>query len=416
MVPQLVFLAQGLLILVLPVALWRCLRLRQAMPLVCVQILVGIALGPSVFGRIAPAVHHVLFNPATLTPLSGIASIAVLLFGYITGLHFEPAALRGRGRGFAVIAIGSIAIPTVAGFIGGLWLAAELPADVGPGVHPVGFATAIGICIGVTALPVLGAILGEMDLLGRRIGDLALGVAAVNDAALWLVLGALMTVLSGNAGGGPGLVVSLCGTPVYLAVMIFVLRPVLARLGPRLVRQGRISERGLAAVCAMALGSAMISEALGLHYIFGAFVAGTLMPRELRKLILDRLQVFTTGILMPFFFMITGLRTSIDLGSFSFFAIALTATGLAVVGKVGGTAAAAFSLGALLQTKGLMELVVLTILLDNGVISANAFSGLTLMTVVSTLLAMPLARLGLSLGERGIGAATVASSSGLGDD
>jgi Kef-type K+ transport system membrane component KefB len=341
-------------------------------------------------------------------------------------LHFEPAALRGRGRGFAIIAIGSIAIPTLAGFIGGLWLAAELPADVGHGVHPVGFATAIGICIGVTALPVLGAILGEMDLLGRRIGDLALGVAAVNDAALWLVLGGLMTVLSGNAGGGPGLVVSLCGTPMYLAVMIFVLRPVLARLGPRLVRQGRISERGLAAVCAMALGSAMISEALGLHYIFGAFVAGTLMPRELRKLILDRLQVFTTGILMPFFFMITGLRTSIDLGSFSFFAIALTATGLAVVGKVGGTAAAArltgeswanaFSLGALLQTKGLMELVVLTILLDNDVISANAFSGLTLMTVVSTLLAMPLARLGLSLGDRGIGAATVASSSGLGDD
>lgn len=402
---ELILLLQALVILVLPVALWRFLRLRQGVPLVCVQILVGIALGPSIFGRFAPDLYAVFFSPATLTPLSGIASIAVLLFVYITGLHLEPAAFLGRGRAFASIATASVVVPTAAGFLGGLWIAVHLPGDVGAGVHPIGFATAIGICIGVTALPVLGAILREMNLLGQRLGDLALGVAAVNDAVLWLLLAGLLAVVAGGGSDGPGLLVSLIGTPIYLAVMVRYVRPYLRRLAPHLLRNGQLSERALAAVCAVALGSAMVTQLLGLHYSFGAFVAGVLMPSELRPLILDRLQLVTIGILMPFFFMITGLRTFIDLGSAGFLEIMLLTTALGVLGKVGGTAVAArlvgeswgtaFSLGALVQTKGLMELVVLTILLDRGIISTNTFSALTLMAVITTLLAMPLARIGL---------------------
>ena len=401
---ELILLLQALVILALPVALWRFLRLRQSVPLVCVQILVGIALGPSLFGRFAPDLYAVFFSPATLTPLSGIAAIAVLLFGYITGLHLEPAALMSRGRAFGVIATASVVVPTAAGFCGGLWIAVHRPDAVGAGVHPIGFAVAIGICIGVTALPVLGAILREMNLLGRRIGDLALGIAAVNDAALWLLLAGLMAVLAGG-GDGSGLLVSLIGTPIYLAVMVRYVRPYLKRLAPHLLRDGKMSERALAAVCAVGVGSAIVTQVLGLHYIFGAFVAGVLMPSELRPLILDRLQLVTIGILMPFFFMITGLRTFIDLGSSGFLEIMLLTTALGVIGKVGGTALAArlvgeswgtaFSLGALVQTKGLMELVVLTILLDRGIISTNAFSALTLMAVITTLLAMPLARIGL---------------------
>jgi Kef-type K+ transport system membrane component KefB len=433
MAPELVFLAQGLVILVLPIALWRVLRLRHAVPLVCIQILVGIALGPSLFGRIAPELHGMLFNPATLTPFSGIAAIAVLLFGYITGLHFRPTTHVGRGRDFAVIATASVAVPTAAGFLGGLWIAGELPAEIGLGIGRYGFATAIGICIGVTALPVLSAILGEMNLLGERIGDLALGVAAVNDAALWLLLGGLMTVLAGKSAGTAGLVTSILGTPIYLAAMIFVLRPLLVRLTPKLLTAGRMSERGLAAVCAVAIGSAMATQALGLHYIFGAFVAGSVMPNEMRQLILDRLQLFTLGILMPFFFTLTGLRTSVDLGSFNFFVMLLMTTGLAILGKVGGTAVAArltgeswsdaLGLGALVQTKGLMELVVLTVLLDQRVISTSAFSALTLMAVITTLLAMPLARFSFGVRDRRMATARAAlrpdnapSPSGIGGD
>jgi len=400
-----IFIVQALVILVLPVAMWRALYLRGAVPLVVVQILVGIALGPTLFGRLAPEFYHLFFNPATLTPLWGVASIAVLLFGFVTGLHLEPRAFLGRGRAFTLVALASVTVPTAAGFLGGLWIAARQPAELGAGIGPFGFATAIGICIGVTALPVLGAILREMDLLGRRIGDFALGIAAVNDAALWLLLGGLMTAVSGEAPGGPGLIVSVLGLPIYLAAMAWVVSPLMKRAAGVLLVDGRMRERALAAVCAVALGSAMITQILGLHYIFGAFVAGTLMPQELREPLLDRLQVTTVGLLMPFFFMLTGLRTAIDLGSSGFLEILLVTTVLAVLGKVGGTAltarlvgetwATALSLGALVQTKGLMELIVLTILLDRGIIGTNVFSALVLMAVLTTMLAMPLARLGL---------------------
>src|SRR5438045_123112 len=124
MTPELILLLQVLVILVLPVALWRFLRLRHGIPLVCVQILVGIALGPSFFGHVTPDLYALFFSTASLAPLSGIAAIAVLLFGYITGLHFEPAALIGRGRSFTLVATASVAVPTAAGFLGGLWIAA----------------------------------------------------------------------------------------------------------------------------------------------------------------------------------------------------------------------------------------------------------------------------------------------------
>jgi Kef-type K+ transport system membrane component KefB len=145
---------------------------------------------------------------------------------------------------------------------------------------------------------------------------------------------------------------------------------------------------------------------MGLHYIIGAFVTGAVMPIDLRKPILDRVQVMTVALLMPFFFTLTGVRTLIDMGSMAFLEIFVISTAVAVIGIVGGTAlaarlageswATALALGSLLQTKGLMELIVLTVLLDSGIISANVFSALVLMAVVSTALAMPIARLTLA--------------------
>jgi Kef-type K+ transport system membrane component KefB len=410
MTPELIFLVQALAILVLPVAAWHILHLRGAVPLVVVQILVGIALGPTLFGRVAPEIYHLFFNPTTLMPLWGVASIAVLLFGFVTGLHLDPAELMGRGRAFAVVAAASVAVPTVAGFFGGLWIIARQPAELLSGVTPIAFATAIGICIGVTALPVLGAILREMDLLGRRIGTYALGIAAVNDAALWLLLGGLMTTVAGEAPGSPGVLVSILGLPVYLAAMAWFVPPFMRTATAVLLREGQMSERAIAGACGVALASAMITQVLGLHYIFGAFVAGALMPHELRRPLLDRLQVATAGLLMPFFFMLTGLRTLIDLGSSGFVDMLAMLIVLAVVGKVGGTTIVArltgeswttgLSLGALVQTNGLMGLIVLTILLDRGIITTNVFSALVMMGVLTTMLAMPLTRLAMRHEQR----------------
>ena len=166
----------------------------------------------------------------------------------------------------------------------------------------------------------------------------------------------------------------------------------------------------LAVVGAVTIASALATEAMGLHYILGAFVAGVVTPEKLRKPLLDRLQVMTVALLMPFFFMSTGLRMLIDPASTAFLEIFVAATAVAVIGKIGGSAITAritgeawqtaLGLGALLQTKGLMEVIVLTILLDAGIISANVFAALILMAVVSTALAMPLARLFLARASR----------------
>jgi Kef-type K+ transport system membrane component KefB len=422
---DLIFLIQSFLVLFVPVVVWRGFRMRGMVPLVVVQILVGIALGPSLFGRIAPETFHRIFNPGTLSPLWGVASLAVLLFGFVTGLHLDSAAFVGRGRSFSLIASASVGLPTLAGFFGGLWIAARYPDYVGIGVDRVEFAVAIGLCVGVTALPVLGALLYEMDLLGQRIGDLALGIAAVNDASLWILLGGLMTALAANDSGSRQLVVTLLGLPVYILIMTRLVRPLLTRARRYLLEDGTLSVRALAGMCAIALGSAIASQLLGLHYIFGAFVAGALMPHEFRKPILDRLQLVTIAVLMPFFFMLTGLRTLIDFGSAGFVETLLVTTGLAVLGKVGGTTVVArlvgepwseaLSLGALVQTKGLMELIVLTILLDRGVIAAPLFSALVLMAVLTTMLAMPLVWLALRLKGRAaqVAAAPVRTSADL---
>jgi Kef-type K+ transport system membrane component KefB len=194
--------------------------------------------------------------------------------------------------------------------------------------------------------------------------------------------------------------------PLYLVFMVRVMRPLLGSMVVARMRDGIVDERTLAVVGAVTIASALATETMGLHYIIGAFVTGAVMPMNLRKPILDRLQVLTVALLMPFFFALTGLRTFVDLGSPAFLEVFLIATAVAVVGVVGGTAVAArlvgaswpfaLGLGALLQTKGLMEVIVLTILLDAGIISANVFAALVLMAVVSTALAMPLARLMLA--------------------
>jgi len=404
----LVFLVQALIVVFVPLAISRGLRLKGVLPLVVVQIIVGITLGPSVFGRVAPEAFDLLFNPATLTPLAGIASMAVLLFGFTTGMHLDFVSFRGCGRGFSFIAAASVAVPTLSGILAGLWIAARFPDEIGPHVTAGQFATAIGICTGVTALPVLSAILREMNLLGQRLGQLALGIAAVNDIVLWVYLGALLTLVPGGRGSAPSLLASLIVLPFYLLLMVWVVRPLLNRVVTRKLIDGKLAESAMMVVCAVAIGSSVITEAIGLHYILGAFVAGAIMPPQLRVPILDRLQVLTAGVLMPFFFMLTGLRTLIDPGSPAFMEVFAAATVLAVVGKVGGTAVAArlvgeswptaLGLGSLVQTKGLMEVIVLTILLEAGIITGNVFSALIVMAVVSTALAMPMTRLVLARG------------------
>lgn len=186
MTPSLIFLMQALVVITLPLAFLRFSGLKGLVPLVVVQIVVGIALGPSFFGRLAPDFYQLFFNSAASAPLTGIASVAVLFFGLVTGLHLDTAVLRDNGRATSVVAAASVVVPTALGCLAGFWILARHPEELAGGISSVEFAAAIGICTGVTALPVLGALLHELDLLGRRIGHLALAIAGVNDIVLWI--------------------------------------------------------------------------------------------------------------------------------------------------------------------------------------------------------------------------------------
>ena len=177
MTPTSMFLLAALVIVAVPVVLLRISGLKGLMPLVVVQIFVGIALGPSIFGRVAPDYFHMFASPQTLTSFSGVAFIAVLIFGMISGLHLDSNVFKGAERSFWAIGAANVVAPMTLGFLAGGWILARHPDELLPGVSNGEFMAAIGISVSMKALPVLGAILGEMNLLGRRVGNLALGVA-----------------------------------------------------------------------------------------------------------------------------------------------------------------------------------------------------------------------------------------------
>src|SRR5947207_9533615 len=186
MSPGLIFLVQALVVVALPVAILRFSRLKGRVPLVVVQIVVGLALGPSLFGRLAPDYYQLFFNEAALLPLSGIGAVAVLVFGLITGLHLDAKTFRGNGAATFAVAFANIVVPTALGCAGGLWILARHPEEVMPGISPLEFAVAFGICIGMTALPVVGALLSARGLLGRPICRVQIVEPGLQDAVLGL--------------------------------------------------------------------------------------------------------------------------------------------------------------------------------------------------------------------------------------
>ena len=409
-----IFLLQALVIIAVPVVLLRLCGLRGLMPLVVMQILVGIALGPSIFGRLAPDYFQMFASQPVISSLTGLASVAVLIFGLISGLHLDADVFSGKDRTFWPVAIANITVPIALGCLAGYWILVRYPVELLPGVSPAEFMAAIGVCLSMKALPVLGAILGEMNLLGRRIGHLALGVASVNDITLWILLGVLLTVAAtGHAGDGHGLppIYLLVSIPLYLLLMVRVVRPVLGRMVTARMLDEVITARSLVVVGAATIASALVTELMGLHFIIGAFLVGAITPANLHKPILDRLQVMTVALLMPFFFALTGMRTLLDFGSLATLQIFTIVIAVGAAGVIGGTALAArlsgetwsfgLALGSLLQAKGLTELIVLTVLLDAKILSPRIFGAMVLMALFSTALAMPLARLALAReGER----------------
>lgn len=400
--PTSIFFAQACLVVGTPLLLWRGLRMGGIVPLVVMQIVGGILLGPSLLGAFWPDSWQALFGATRLTALTGLQWLAVVLFAFLSGLHIGGGEARGLRKIAISAALGCVLVPFALGVGAGLGLGQYRPGLLGDAATLWRFAIAVGVSMAVTALPVLGAILREMGLSDSTAGRLAVACAAVSDAAIWIVLSCILAS-TGQAAQAPLRLVLTGGA--YVAAMFLIVRPLLAAGLPRL----RGTDARLAAVVVLIFGSACASEMIGLHYILGGFLAGVVLPRGAAADIGRQLEPTTVVVLMPFFFLMTGLRTDLTTAGGDALVVFAVATVVAVVGKMAGTALPArmaglgrrdaWTLGALAQTKGLMEVVVLAILLENRLIGAAAFSGLLLMALATTVLAKPLALAALRLRE-----------------
>jgi len=376
---------------------------RLGQPQVVGEMIAGIALGPSVLGAQAPHLAALLFPAGSLGFLNTLSQIGLVVFMFLVGLELDPKIVRERGRSALVISHASIVAP----FLLGATLAIVLyPTLAGSRVTFTGFALFMGAAMSVTAFPVLARILTERRLTRTPIGALAIACAAIDDVTAWCILAAVVVIVRATGSGvatGVPLWVTLGGSAAYVAVMLTGGRRALRILETRYAARGRVTQDMIAVLMLATLASAWITERLGVHALFGAFLVGAVAPKSdgFVHAVLERFEDMMVVLLLPLFFAFTGLRTEITLidGAGAWLVCAMV-TAVAVIGKVGGSAIAArvtampwrdaAVIGLLLNTRGLMELVILNIGLDIGVISRELFAMMVLMALATTFMTTPL--------------------------
>jgi Kef-type K+ transport system membrane component KefB len=366
-------------------------------PAVIGEVIAGIMLGPSLLGRVSPAAQAFILPPAIAPHLGIVAQLGVLLFMFLVGLELDTALLRKRSHATLAISHTSIVVPFLMGATLSLWLYPSLsPA----GVSFTNFALFLGLSLSITAFPVLARILSDRGIQRSQLGVVAIACAAIDDASAWCLLAIVVGIVRSAAANS---LVTIALTVAYVAFMAFVVRPVAVKLVRRAELVERASSGTTALVFVALLVSALLTEAIGIHALFGAFLLGAVIPHDsaLAKDIQHRLEQFVVVVLLPAFFALTGMRTEMGLlSSTSDWLFAGLILLVACAGKFGGAMLSArftgFSwrdasmLGALMNTRGLMELIVLNIGLDLGVISPRLFAMLVIMAVVTTLMTSPL--------------------------
>ncbi|WP_112263236.1 cation:proton antiporter [Lentzea terrae] len=362
---------------------------RFGQPRVMGEIVAGILLGPSVLGVLLPAVETYLFPGQVVGGLRTVAQFGLVLFMFLVGLEMDLGELRGSGRTVTVVAQASIAVPMVLA----IGTAVLIYPRFGGGVSPVAFSLFFGAAMAVTAFPVLARLLLESGLAKRRVGVISLACAAINDLVAW-VLVAVVVAVSGASGPGPVLL-TLGLTVVFVAGMLLVVRPLLRRWG----------EPPVWAVLCLTLLAAWVAEQIGVHAIIGSFLAGLVMPRraEWQRWLHDRISVVVGNLLLPIFFVVVGLSTRVDELTWAGAVLVVIVTAVAVLGKLGGSAVAAriagerwrdaWTIGVLMNTRGVTEIVILTTGLQLGIISTTMFTVMVLMALITTVMAAPVLNL-----------------------
>ncbi|AFU99334.1 cation:proton antiporter [Simiduia agarivorans] len=370
-------------IFLLPWLVWRLINADQWAPLVVVQIVTGILLGPGIAGALWPAAHALVFTPQVLTALSGLAWWAVILFVFLAGLELDMRSAWASRRDTLTTATCALLMPLALGALVAWLLWRWLPGFEGPAASGLQFSAAVGMACAVTALPILMLFLQKLGVLRTAFGQRVLRYASLDDVAIWAVLA---LVLLDWERLGRQLVFLAALWPLALGVR-------------RWMPSAKAPDR-LAVALIWLLLMSLAADWAGLHFMVGAFLAGLLLDAEwFGHDWLDTSRELVLMLLMPVFFLSTGLRTDWALGGQMVFAVAGVLLVAAVVGKLAGVGLAgrllgwqagdAWRIGWLLQTKALIMILFANVLLDKGIISAAMFTALLLMAVASTVLTLP---------------------------
>ncbi|CDN74020.1 cation:proton antiporter [Elizabethkingia anophelis] len=374
---------------------WICMKMKQ--PSVIGEMIAGIALGPSLLGLYFPEFSAFLFPKESLGNLQFLSQIGLIFFMYIVGMELDLSVLRKKAHDAVVISHASIIIPFALGIGLSYFIYKEFAPD---GVQFSSFALFIAIAMSITAFPVLARIVQERNLQKTKLGTIVITCAAADDITAWCILAAVIAIV--KAGSFASSIYVIIMAIAYVFLMIKVVRPFLKRIADLQTGKGIMSKSVVAIFFLILIISAYATEVIGIHALFGAFMAGAIMPEntKFRNIFIEKVEDVALVVLLPLFFVFTGLRTEIGLLNHGH--LWMTA-GLiilvAVIGKFIGSALTAkflrigwkdsLTIGALMNTRGLMELIVLNIGYDLGVLSPEIFAMMVIMALFTTFMTGP---------------------------
>ncbi len=374
---------------------WICMKIKQ--PSVIDEMIAGIVLGPSLVGMYFPEFSAFLFPKESLGNLQFLSQIGLILFMYIVGMELDLSVLRKKAHDAVVISHASIIIP----FALGIGLSYFIYKEFAPeGIQFTSFALFIAIAMSITAFPVLARIVQERNLQKTKLGTVVITCAAADDITAWCILAAVIAIV--KAGSFESSLYVILMAIAYVFFMIKIVRPFLKRIGDLQAGKSTINKPMVAIFFLTLILSAYATEVIGIHALFGAFMAGAIMPEnaKFRTLFIDKVEDVALVLLLPLFFVFTGLRTQIGLLNDSHLWITAGFIILtAVIGKFAGSALTAkflginwkesLTIGALMNTRGLMELIVLNIGYDLGVLSPQIFAMMVIMALFTTFMTGP---------------------------
>lgn len=392
---------QQLVLILIAAQLFGYLAKFIGQPRVVGEMIAGVVLGPSLFGLLMPELQKSIFIADTMPILYIGAQIGVGLYMFLVGLEFNTQLFRQQARSAIGVSLAGMIVPFIVGALLCLWLL-EQPGLFAPNISYANAALFMGAAIAITAFPMLARIIYERKLTGTALGTLALAAGAIDDAAAWIVLA---VVLASFGGGSILAIKAVIGGALYATFMLTKARSWLQPLSDKVQASGVLSAPQLLLVLMLWAVSAYAMEWVGLHAVFGGFLLGIAMPRgKLAELLSARLNKITIFLLLPMFFTYSGLKTQLDvLSSWDVLSTALMILAASIFAKFfacwaaarmgGADNRTAMAVGALMNARGLMELIIINIALSYGVIQQGLFSIMVLMAIVTTLMATPLFQL-----------------------